>query len=373
MFANTGARLRRKKRKDLKMRNIQKAAAAALIILLGIMGGCSKSSSAFSPSEESQSPVLMYINGFEVRSDELRYWISSYAASAGYEVGPGTDWNADAGGMPLSEYTLTEAVKAVSLYKTVESKSAELGIALTEDELSEISSDRAKYVDYFKGEEAYLAYLESVFLTEELNNSMMKTSALYSKLIESVYGTDGSKCTDEEAVAFGTENNYFRAKHILLSNKLDDGTPLSDEEKAELYARMEQMLIELDSSDDPVTLFDELMHENSEDPGLATNPDGYQFVKGEVMPEFQAAVESLDNYSYSGIVEMDAYGYSIIMRLPLDPDAVSMSDNYGYSLRYTAAMSNFDNMLTSWTDEAEIKYTDMWDGLDIAKLFADAA
>ena len=63
--------------------------------------------------------------------------------------------------------------------------------------------------------------------------------------------------------------------------------------------------------------FDKLMNENSQDPGLATAPDGYEFGKGQMVPEFEEASYALAVNEVSEPVET-SYGYHIIKRVPLD-------------------------------------------------------
>lgn len=56
------------------------------------------------------------------------------------------------------------------------------------------------------------------------------------------------------------------------------------------------------------------MNANSEDTGLAANPDGYAFTTGEMVQEFEDATRALEPGQISGLVE-SSYGYHIILRL----------------------------------------------------------
>jgi hypothetical protein len=111
------------------------------------------------------------------------------------------------------------------------------------------------------------------------------------------------------------------------------------------------------------------MNENSEDPGLASYPNGYQFAAGDMDPSFQSAVETLSEYGISGVVEMETYGYTIIMRLPLNPNEPILSDQSGSTLRYIAASSRFQTQLDAWIGELDIKYAPAYDLLNPADWF----
>ena len=110
---------------------------------------------------------------------------------------------------------------------------------------------------------------------------------------------------------------YYRVKHILLSVKdSTTGELLDDAAKAEKKAKAEDILAQLQQADDVVALFDQLMNQYSEDPGLAAYPDGYPAYPGQMVAPFETAAKALKEGEMSGIVE-GVSGYHIILRLPL--------------------------------------------------------
>ena len=116
------------------------------------------------------------------------------------------------------------------------------------------------------------------------------------------------------------------------------------------------LLAQLQAVTDPAQLetkFDELMNANSEDTGLAANPDGYTFTAGEMVEPFETATRALSPGQISDIVESD-YGYHIILRL--DPSQVE-------DVRYKWESSHLTELTQQWVEEAEIETTETYDQL----------
>jgi len=67
--------------------------------------------------------------------------------------------------------------------------------------------------------------------------------------------------------------------------------------------------------------FAELMHAYSEDPGLASYPNGYTFTHGDMVPAFEEATLAMEIGEISGLVLAD-HGYHIIMRVEPDRDDI---------------------------------------------------
>lgn len=103
------------------------------------------------------------------------------------------------------------------------------------------------------------------------------------------------------------KNNFWRAKHLLLQTQ-----GKSDEEKAAVKEQIEKLYAQVKKGDD----FDALITEYNEDPGVSSNPDGYVFTDGEMVPEFQNGVSEI-NFGEYNLVET-SYGYHIVKRLALD-------------------------------------------------------
>lgn len=357
----------------------------ALILAFGLLASlcaCSKNAGSSRPVQTpvatakgntalTDDTLVLTVNGEPVYWDEFKYWMHSTLLSCGYVSGDALDWDATfMGKLTLREYLLADAVESATLYKTIQLTALELGIKLDDEDRQSIKDIVDGNIEYFGSKEAYQEYLKKSCLNDELMQYLLESSCYYYKIFVEMFGENGERVPDSDAVAYGLENGYYRAKHILLSSKDENDEPYSEDILAEKRSQLEGILEQLKSAEDPTALFDELMHEHSEDPGLESSPDGYQFAEGEMVDEFQSAVEELYDYEFSDIVEMPDFGYTIIMRLPLNPNGSLSSAGAGSTtLRYETASFQFESFVKSWCSDAYIEYGDAYNKIDPAEWF----
>ena len=204
----------------------------------------------------------------------------------------------------------------------------------------------------------------------EQNEAMLLINSLYEKL----YGEEGKNLSDEDAVAYMKDNSYLYAKHILFRTVDDSNEPIPEEEAAQKKAEAEEVMAQLRAAepDELATLFDSLMKQYSEDTGLLSYPDGYYFLSGEMVPEFEKAATALEENGLSDIVET-SYGYHILFRPPMSGDHIMGYDsNYTpYTIRAFVSSALFDNVAGEWYDEAErtALYVNGFEDLDLNELF----
>ncbi|MBR6521994.1 MAG: peptidylprolyl isomerase [Oscillospiraceae bacterium] len=352
------------------------ALVIALCMILACFTGCAKDEPVAPTPEQSTTPVfdddtlILTIEGSPVYWPEFTYWLNYSLQYCGFVPGTAIDWDAPYGvGTTLEEYILADAVSAVALYRMIDQNAELMDAGITDSDRENISTIMKQNEDYFESKEEYRDYLSSNYLSEELMEYLLACSCKYYNIFAKMFGENGEEVSDTAAIAFGTENNYYRAKHILMSFTNDEGVRYSSTEIEEKYALLEDILNQIKTSDDPKATFDILMAEYSEDRGLIAYPSGYQYIKGDMVEEFQAAVESLDDYGISNIVTMGDYGYTIIMRLPIDPDEAAISDPYGSTLRYHTANHEYEALANTWALEANIEYSDMYNNIDLAAIF----
>lgn len=309
--------------------------------------------------------LIMTADGSGVYWEEFYYWLLTAVSNILSEEGAETieDWDAVlpyaesmfGEEMTYGEFVVYYARDAVTMYRAIDAKFEEEGLTLDEGEVF----SKEDYMEAYglQTEEEFLEYLEASYMTEELWGYIETVAAKYYMLLASVYGENGDNLTDEEVLEYVDSYGYIRAKHIMLYIQDEDGEDYSQRKKAEILKDTEDILALLDSYEgvDPEGYFDELTEKYSEDTGMGDG--GYIFAPGDMTDEFETAAGALDENEHSGIVETD-YGYHIILRLPMDLDAVP----YGRydTLRYLAADTRFDSIVAGWQEEMELEYSDVY-------------
>jgi len=161
-------------------------------------------------------------------------------------------------------------------------------------------------------DEALRRQLKSVGTTpDELESKMAEESiaqvVLERELKIHVEDADVKKFYDDNPSKF-EQPEMVRASHILVSTKdPDTNKDLADDQKTAKRKKAEDLLKRARAGED----FAKLAKENSDDPGSKDKGGEYQFARGQMVPEFEAAAFSLKTNEVSDIVTTQ-YGYHII-------------------------------------------------------------
>ncbi|OUN19789.1 peptidylprolyl isomerase, partial [Pseudoflavonifractor sp. An85] len=252
----------------------------------------------------------------------------------------------------------SDSQSVIAYYKLLEMKCQELGCPLTDAQQTELEETLMA-----KGQEDYEQRKTINGLSDETMRFVYSINYFYDNLVEATIPNP----SDEDL------NNYvYQTRHILLKTVdtegertlQEDGTyayPKLDEATIkEKKAKAEDILAQLRASDDPSTLFDELMKEYSEDEGLSDNPNGYTATLGQMVSAYEEAALKLDFGGVSDIVESE-YGYHIIIRDKVE----KLSD-------YTASWKDYKmgKQVDQWMADADIQTTDALNNLDVADFYA---
>lgn len=139
-------------------------------------------------------------------------------------------------------------------------------------------------------------------------------------------------------------DEVLAAKHILAHFDNFDSTEEAEDFANNILARL------LDGED-----FDTLMHEYTQDTGIFNNPNGYTFVSGVMVSEFEQATRELAIGEMSGLVRT-IHGFHIVLRI--EPN---MNDIWGFTPR---------SLEQRMMDAIERGFLAKLDGLDITFLSA---
>ena len=342
------------------------AIVLAAAVLLSTLAGCGAALNG--------DTVVMTAGDKEITYNEYQNWLL-YAKNAFVSsYGEVSDWTKPLTTEATYETFLLDYTEGLIRYAAaIDENAAALGIQLTDEDYAQIKKAYETAALQYPSEDEFKAALVQNYGSMEFYNYMQENNALYNRCFIEQYGENGEKLSDEEVLAFAESQNYIWAKHIIIMKIDDDGNLLSDEEAAAAKAEAESILARLDAytGDDIEGYFDELMNAYSQDDGLEAFPDGYVFTEGDMVDEFYDGAIALADYEYSGIVE-SGFGYHIILRLPLEPTCVPISYfAYGYDLRYLAAESMFESVVSGWWENLELVKTDSYAKIDTIALLSE--
>lgn len=324
--------------------------------------------------------VVMTVNGQDIKWADFFGWVYNGATQLEKQYGV-TDWSEDCAPIvgilekpSYSNYVRYYAESNASQCAIIAAMAKAQGITLTAEDQAQLETTMAQYVSYFGDQEAFEKYLSESYLTEDYFRYQNEVILLYNALYASMFGTNGEKLPDQDAIDYAVNNGYLYAKHILLRTVDDSRQPLDEATVAQKKAEAEGLLTQLQacSAAELPAKFDALMQEHSEDTGLLNYPDGYYFHQGEMVAPFEEAVLALEENGLSGIVESD-FGYHIIFRPAMDADHIVGYDanNQPYGLRSLAAVNLFDNTAANWYAAAKVEYAPDFENFDLNTLFAE--
>ncbi len=359
--------------------------------------------------------VVCAVDGLECSWEEYYYWLNNCRQSVESQCGEISDWdalNSYYTNMSNEQVVLTLAQNDMLYYQTVLVQTDEAGITPTDEEAEQELLLEADQM--FGDGDGELTEEERVSLDEYLaeagiSYALQLRLAKYKLAEQALFEYTTADVDDEQVVEWAAEQGYMAAKHILLltvdattREALDEATVTEKKETADyLLAELteakaaeekaiaaapqtEQTTAETDEASgellDPAAqaradfeaYFDKLMNEYSEDTGLESHPNGYVFLPGEMVEAFETAVQSLDeDLGLSGVVESE-YGYHIILRRELDPDVVLGQNRYGYDVTLRSYVLNniFSEANSAAAEEVTVEWTEGFDTIDLAQLFA---
>lgn len=356
------------------MKRWMSALLAALLLALCVGCGNQEEPSGIYYDITGIAPTetVMTVDGNEIPAQAYFYWTAYNCSYFEYQLGMlaaygmsgdlvnvkdgSVNWDAPfSEDQTLSQYVKEETKSAVTFYAVAENLAAELGVTLTEEDETAIADNRASMVEELGGEDAYAQYLEELGVDEETFTRLQSASLLIGDMTDLTLQEGSELYLPEE----GYDQYATYADHILLATQdTATGAALSEEEIAEKRQTAEDLLSQLQASDDVVTLFGQLADEYSEDPGRAENPDGYIYTPGTMVAVFEDAAAALEPGQVSGIVESD-YGYHIILRRDLSEGLANDPDT-----KRALAQQHLQGLLEERMAEAEVTVSAELDDLD---------
>ena len=219
-------------------------------------------------------------------------------------------------GLPLGRAIREEAVRLAAIRKLQEKYAQQIGITLTDDEITMIHDEINEFIETYGLEE-----FEEILMAQGITDhdhlvSVSKTDQIIGNLIQELLANPEAFAPFEPFMEpeqeLELDEEPIAAKHILV----DPGN-FDTMEEAESYAitLLERVLAGED--------FDMLIRTYGQDPGMEFNPDGYTFVSGVMVSEFEQGTRELEIGGISGLVKSD-FGFHIIMRVEPNEEEVML-------------------------------------------------
>lgn len=319
------------------------AACASMVVSMAACGAANKT--------EKVDGEYLTVNGTPISYDEFRYYYLTTKASLESSLEEGKT-------LELPEL-LTAVEDSFKKDYGVRSWIADQGTTLTDEEKQAVLDNTTMMVSMMGGEDGFQQALDSIYCTKDLYNQMGELQSLQQKALNEWFEKN---YTDAVVEYFTNTTDYVHVQHVLIA--FDDTTEGADHsaEKATAQEVYEKAVAGED--------FEALIEEYNEDPGQASDMNGYTFTTGQMVEEFETASFALEENAISEPVET-TYGYHIIKRLPIDLEYIRENAvNMAPTEIVEEANSALDSEIQSHVDAVEITKGDKYDTLTV-ETFAD--
>ena len=359
----------------MKLKRLLCAGLTGAVLLAGLTA-CGQTPANVDPGDIAyqtagitRDTVLFTVDGTDVTADEYLFWLIqsvTAAKQAGY-LADDDAWEEEIDGTPTADYLKDDAKNTAVLYTTVADHAAAAGLDLTEEQQTELDNgidSLAQQVESYYGM-TLQEYLDQQCISQEaflrLNRVFYLAQALQTQMEEQ--GELEPEQADLDAMI--EEAGYYKAKHILLAFPTnEDGSAVTDEQKAAVKDEADALLAQIRAAADPMAEFDRVMNERSDDgrdaDGNLAAPDGYVAFSGQMVPEFENAAKALAVGEISEPVE-STYGYHIILRQDFTDDERQELRDGMASIYPEYAMNQLNEQ---WVDEAVVETTPAYEELD---------
>ncbi len=293
----------------------------------------------------------------EMNADEFGYYVYVHKSQALQEAGVDVSdtkavedyFKAKTDGKSNIDTVLDKASADATSLLVQYNKAISDGTEFSEEDEAEFKNQIDSMKAQTGGEEGYVSQLSSLGITPEAFESLFKKNMIISKYIHKLE-TEGKFDVSDEEITTYIKENYIKAQHILFMTQDSATGELYDEDTVrDKRTKAEETLDKLKNGED----FVKLMNELSEDTGLSTNPDGYEFTKGQMVPQFEEAAYALEENQISDIVET-SYGYHIIKRLPFEINEEKIAELKDQAM-IACQSEKLDVLIQEWKQGYDVK------------------
>ena len=271
---------------------------------------------------EKKSDVIATVEGEKVYVWEYNFFLQDIKETMLMTEGVNTTdpnavsafWNKKIDGKFASDIAKDKAYEEVINFKRQVIFAKKNGAKLPENFKANLDA-YIKDIKETSGEAAFQDGLYSMGLESEEQYRQLQEDTAYVQNCFEILGSDGTVTVSEEEI----ENFYnefiaptfdvVTAKHILISTVDEKRNPLPETKQKEAEKKAKDLHAKIKNGE---LSFDAAMKEYSEDPGLAQNPTGYTFGRGEMVEAFETTAFNLSVGEMSEPV-LSEFGWHIIL------------------------------------------------------------
>lgn len=280
----------------------------------------------------------------KISIEEFEFYLNSIKSQmSGTELSTDEDWQTqEIEGMKAIDVAKERALELAAQNIAYVEIADFLDVDLTDAEELDVKRLEQNFIAQYGGKKNYNTVLKQFGIDNDFIEMLCESQVYSEKLAEIAINQSPINQSDEDAAFAKVSQEYYNAKHILFAT-VDTTTrlPLSDDVKLQKKALAEETYQRILSGED----YDTLMNELSEDPGLESNPDGYIFGSGEMVPEFEQGTASLELNDV--VLVESSLGFHIIKRLPLEKKDVPEQ------IMNAIAQNKLNDAMNMWKTEAK--------------------
>lgn len=295
------------------MKKFAKRAAAFLLaaVLSLSLAGCYNENLTWAAKKgDTELPIGAYI-----------YYLSVAYNEAAAQIDTETEvLKAEVEDTPAAEWITARATAYMNQYFWMQDEMARLGLSMTDEDYAEALQTTENYWYYFGSSLEEFGIAKTSF-----DIAYSQYNAMYLKVFEALYGTDGEREIPETELLAHFTDTYMNYEYFTasLTKTAEDGTSedMTDEEKAEVTTALERLKTRI--SDGELTV-EEAAAEYAEsidaEPGYVQSVNNRDGMTSSYLPD--AFITSLESMKEDDIQVFEASGVMVLLhRLPIDDAA----------------------------------------------------
>lgn len=319
---------------------MKKLLAAIPLLALLLLSGCSP------------SPVAVTVGDRQVDASEYAFYLHVNRQVTGEESGTVLYDDED------TALARESALEQILTNEVVRIKCEEFGLELSKAQEEALDTAKDHLVESLGGMAAYLEYLNQSMLTDRAYDKLQENS-YYSELLYDYMTRDSESFYTDEALRKYFSQNYAVVKYIFFSFTDEDGTPLDKEARLGILDTANAVVRAARSEEGD---FDAMMEQYNEDPSMTS---GFPVSHLEAAStEYLVKLFDLEENQISDPFVLSD-GCYILKRCPV---AATYYDENQRDIFLAACNDRFDETLTQWKAEFEVKLTKTGEKVNLTNL-----